>query len=193
MIIFSEGVAGVQTILAIGSDGTGLVQLASNVHTPVWSPDGNRFVAQIVSGALVNQLVVFTVAVQNGQLAVTDTRQITGIPGGHQLVGSVSMDWSNVGDRIVFSRRWIPFGNANADLWSIEPDDPLKVVQLTNTPDVFEDSPSFGFGDTKIFFTANDSRDKYHIYSIDGMGKTVLESGKTSWINAVRARRDSGS
>jgi Tol biopolymer transport system component len=137
------------------ADGGNVQQLTNESgrdYEPDASPDGKRIVfsSQRASGDS-SQLHLMDVDGSN-------VRRLTfSAEGARDRVLDDYADWSRDGTRIAFQRTIIPEeGKAHADIWLIHPETGEE-TPITETPDVWDSTPSFSADGSAVIFESNRS------------------------------------
>jgi hypothetical protein len=162
IVVFTKVGNNSSDIYRINTDGTNLKKLTDSTayfEKAVWSPDMSKFV---YSGMVNGTYSIFTMN--------TDGTNQTQISSGYS---DRDPSWSPDGNKIIFDRNGeICVMNKNGS----------GVVNLTNTPYVFEVNPSFSPDGTKILFI----RYQYDVHQIwemnlDGSGQKSLVSDSSNY------------
>jgi Tol biopolymer transport system component len=171
-LVFYSTRDGDDDIYVMNEDGTGVQQLTNEPgrdYEPATSPDGKRvlFASQRVGGESSHLHLM--------NIDGSDVRQVT--------FGDVSPgvrlddygEWSPNGDRVVFQRTTVPDGGKTyADVWLLDLESGEERA-LTDTPTVWDSTPSVSADGRSVLFDSNRSGD-FEIYRIpiDGGDAVML-------------------
>ncbi len=184
-IAFSDQPAGQsqQDLFLVNLDGTGLVNITnstSSEYYPTWDPYSTRLASQVYpcpgNVSCTSYLYEFNLGLVNGAVGITSSVNLTAtgpLNGGYVF----KPDWAKTQDKIALQGR-LPGANYT-DIWVISLVDPTNPVNLTNTPNVSEDSPSWSPDDSKIVFASGGIT----VMNSDGSGVTQLgvNGGRPDW------------
>jgi Tol biopolymer transport system component len=184
-VVNPDGTLGKHDIFLVNLDGSGLLNLTQTPGmmetSPTWSPMADQLAVK-VKGEDPADIVVYDLGLAGSEVTITASLNLTSdedVPGG--LLNDVGVHyprWAKAQDKIAVT---VHGGAGYSDIWIIDLADPANPINLTNTPDIEENGPSWSPDDTKIAYDAAFGSRGKGIYTIatDGSGATTrLVSGK---------------
>ena len=150
-----------------GSDVRRLTDEPGRDYEPDSSPDGETLVfVSDRSGDGGTQLYLMGI---DG----SDVRPLTFSANKGEAVVDDYPHWSPSGDQIVFQRTTSIEGDTDADIWLIDVESGEE-VQLTDTPDSWESTPSFSADGESVLFESDRDGD-FEIYRLDLASREVTQ------------------
>jgi hypothetical protein len=172
-------------LFLVNPDGTGRVNLTNtrDLHEggTTWSPSARRLAADVQKFTAAEPGVhigvfVYDLGLAAGSVAITGQTNVTTSGPLSSAYRVFRAAWAKTGDRIAVAV--FETGSSLRDIWWIDLADPANPVNLTQTPTVSENMPSWSPDDLRIAFQRRNSRNKLSIFVMNTDGSGVTEIGK---------------
>ena len=174
-------------IFLVNLDGTGRVNLTNTRELteghPTWSPSATRLAAQPVrySGTDVGVkvgILVYDLGVVGGSVTITGQTNVTAAGPLSSAYTVFRPAWAKTQDKlavVVFET-----GSSLRDIWVIDLAVPANPTNITRTPSVSENMPSWSPNDTRIAYQQLNSKNRPSIFTMNADGSGVTEIGNPS-------------
>lgn len=183
-------------LFVVNPDGTGRVNLTKTreLHEggPTWSPSGTRLAADVQEFTVAEPGVqigvfVYDLGLAGGSLAMTGQTNVTASGPLSTAYRVFRADWAKASDQIavvVFET-----GSSLRDIWRIDLADPASPINVTRTPAVSENMPSWSPDDSRIAYQRNNSKNKSSTFVMNADGSGATEIGRPAG-HAAQSRPD---
>jgi Tol biopolymer transport system component len=172
-------------LFLINPDGTGRVNLTNTreLHEgfPTWSPSATRLAADVQKFTAAEPGVhigvfVYDLGLAAGSVAITGQTNVTTSGRLSSAYRVFRAAWAKTDDRIAVAV--FETGSSLRDIWRIDLADPANPVNVTRTPTVSENTPSWSPDDSRIAFTRLNAKNKLSVFTMNADGSGVTEIGK---------------
>ena len=156
-------------LFLVNLDGSGVQQLTN-------TPDVNEcvfggsfawsFDAQYIAVAMYDHVLIYRVDWDGLKFTAASVGSILTELG----IEIMELDWANTQYKLAVCGGWY-------DLWTVDPFNPASVIRLTNTPNIYERTPSWSPDDSRIVFANGPGPSNYGgiwVMNSDGTGATEI-------------------
>ncbi len=171
----------------VNLNGTGRINLTNTSQLderhPTWSHSATRLAAKatkfttaVPGGEFVGVNVYDLVSGQTGLVLISNTTNVTATGTLSAAYSVLRPAWSKTDDRIavvVFET-----GESFRDIWVIDVGSPENPTNVTESPDVSENMPSWSPDDSQIVFQRRNSKNRASIFVMNADGSGATEIGK---------------
>ena len=179
-IAFTDAPAGRQDsdLFVVNLDGLGLVNLTNTVGPMEFHPSWDRFATRLaakvfpdLAASQPGDVLVYQLGIVGGQVKITSQTNLTA-SGPLQDADMHRPDWAKTQDKIAVAV--LEPGGDFPDIWVFDLNNPSSPVNITNTPGINENMPSWSFDDSKIAFRRTDRKPSIYTMNADGSGVTKI-------------------